>query len=89
MTPEAREWLALHRVHEGGVTTLGGEYFNAGRPVSGELADTFGVLIGSGLLALGQPDPIGRQQVCVTHIGQARYSELSAWGDRRHEGSER
>lgn len=67
---------ALHRAHEGGVTRLNSDYFNAGRPMGGYLADTFDELIGSGLLALGKPDPGGCQQVCVTYPGQVRYAAL-------------
>ncbi|MGH4013412.1 MAG: hypothetical protein ACRDSL_05655 [Pseudonocardiaceae bacterium] len=81
MTPEATEWLALHRAHEGGVTRLAGHYLNFGRPVSGYLAEVFDEVIRAGLLALAQPSPSGQQRVCVTHLGQGRYRELS--GARR------
>ena len=73
---EAIEWVALRRVHEGAVTKLGDNYFRRGQLV-GYLADALDELTGRGLLALGQPDPIGQQQVCVTHTGQHRYAELS------------
>ena len=76
MTPEATEWLALHRTHEGGVTKLAGHYLNDGRPVASYLADVLDVLISTGFLALGQPSPTGHQQVCVRHTGQTRYAEL-------------
>lgn len=87
MTPEAMEWLALHRVHEGGVARLGGIYFNHGRPVSGALAAEFGRLIDSGLLALARPDLRGREQVCVTHTGQIRYTSLHN-GHTQQQGSD-
>jgi hypothetical protein len=75
MMTEAIEWLVLRRVHEGSVTKLDGHYFRRGQLVD-YLADTLDELVGRGLLALGQPDPIGQQQVCVTHAGQHRYAEL-------------
>ncbi len=76
MTPEAVEWLALHRVHEGGLTSCNGGYLNHGRPVAGYLADALDVLVRTGHLALGPSSPTGQHQVCVTHTGQARYGEL-------------
>ena len=80
MTPDVTEWLALMRAHEGGVTNVNGHYLNHGRPVAGYLADAFGELIRAELLALARPDPIGAQQVCVTHAGQIRYAELNSNG---------
>ncbi|MGH4012807.1 MAG: hypothetical protein ACRDSL_02475 [Pseudonocardiaceae bacterium] len=71
-----QEWWVLHRAHEGGVTKRNGAYFTAGLLLADYLAVAFDGLISSGLLALGQPDPIGERQVCVTHTGQARYSAL-------------
>lgn len=76
MMSEVTEWLALHRAHEGSVTTLNSSYFNYRWPVADFLAVPFDDLIHSGLLALGQRDPLGRQRVCVTRTGQARYAEL-------------
>ncbi|MCA1704418.1 MAG: hypothetical protein LC808_14620, partial [Actinobacteria bacterium] len=66
----------LHRVHEGGITSCNGGYFNDGRPVAGYLADALDVLIHAGHLALGSPSPTGQHRVCVTHTGQTRYAEL-------------
>lgn len=76
MTPEVTEWLALHRVHEGGLTKLNHTYLNHGRPVAGYLADALDGLIHTEHLALGQPSPSGQRQVRVTHTGQARYAHL-------------
>ncbi|MGQ0776883.1 MAG: hypothetical protein ACT4NY_21105 [Pseudonocardiales bacterium] len=75
MMSEVTEWLALHRVHEGSVMIQNSDYVNAGRPVVEFLVPTFDELISSGLLTLGQPDPLG-WRVCVTHTGQAKYAEL-------------
>ncbi|MGH3904310.1 MAG: hypothetical protein ACRDTE_08985 [Pseudonocardiaceae bacterium] len=80
MTPDVTEWLALLRVHEGGVTKLDGNYLNHGRPVADYLAATLDQLIRAELLALARPDPAGAQQVCVTHSGQIRYAELNSNG---------
>ncbi len=87
MTPEAAEWLGLHRAHEGGVSKLAGDYLNHGRPVGSYLADVLDVLISAGFLALGQPSPSGQQQVCVTHTGQNRYAELHTAPRPSHHGS--
>lgn len=76
------EWLALLRVHEGGVTALEGRLFNHGQPVADYLAAAFDELLRSEHLALGRPDPSGRQQVCVTRAGQVRYTELNRNGVR-------
>jgi hypothetical protein len=77
------DWLALLRVHEGGVTTLAGRFFNHGRPVADYLVETFTGLISTGQLALGRATPSGQQQVCVTRAGQIRYTELSSNGARK------
>lgn len=80
------EWLALMRVHEGGVATLGGRFVHCGQPVAEYLAGALAELLRTEHLALGRPDPTGRQQVCVTHAGQARYAELNGnrVPERRH-----
>lgn len=80
------EWLALLRVHQGGVTRLtdSGHYLNQGRAVADYLAEAFDELIGTGRLALGAADANGRQrQVCVTHAGQLRYAKLGGHEARR------
>lgn len=81
------EWLALLRVHEGGVTTVGGRFFNHGQPVAAYLAATFDELIRTEHLALARPTP-SEQQVCITHAGQVRYAELTSTGvqEARHGG---
>ncbi|MCA1601288.1 MAG: hypothetical protein LC776_06475 [Acidobacteria bacterium] len=76
------EWLALLRVHEGGVTKLNGHYLNHGRAVAGYVADALDELIRTEFLALARPDPVGAQQVCVTRAGQIRYVELNSNGVR-------
>ncbi|MGH3908204.1 MAG: hypothetical protein ACRDTE_29085, partial [Pseudonocardiaceae bacterium] len=82
MTPDVTEWLALLRVHEGGMTKLDGNYLNHGQPVAHYLADALDQLIHTELLALARPDPAGAQQVCITHAGQIRYAELNSKGVR-------
>lgn len=77
MITETAEWIALRRVHEGRIIKHDGHYFRSGKLV-GYLADALDELIDRGLLALGRPDPLGRQQVCVTHTGQRRYVVLCA-----------
>ena len=82
------EWLALTRVHEGGVTKLDGRFFNRGQQVADYLAAAVDELIRTELLTLGRPDPIGAQQVCFTYAAQARYAQLNGNGGRkaRHGG---
>lgn len=82
------EWLALLRVHEGGVAIRDGEYLNHGQPVAGYLAAALDELLRTGHLALGRATPSGHQQVCVTRAGQARYAELqgNGVGSARHGG---
>lgn len=72
----AFEWMALRRVHDGGLVALDGRYFDGGRPVSGDVATALDDLIRDGCLALGRAGPAGRRTVCVTVAGQIRYREL-------------
>lgn len=72
---------------QGGVTKLASGYLNYGRPVADYRADAFDGLIKTGLLALGQSDPIGQQQVCVTHIGQVRYAAIRNGQRNRQNGN--
>lgn len=89
ISSEAVEWLALRRVHEGAVTKLAGCYLADGRLVAEFLAAAVEGLIAEGLLALGRPDSVGCQQVCVTHAGQVRYAALSGGGvSARHGGAD-
>ncbi|MFN2495136.1 MAG: hypothetical protein ABR608_04410 [Pseudonocardiaceae bacterium] len=75
------EWLALRRVHEGGVTKLGGGYLHYGQPLADYLGAALDELLRTEHLALGRPTPSRQQQVCVTHAGQVRYAELRAAGE--------
>lgn len=79
MTP-VTEWLALLRVHEGGVTTLEDGFLDHGRPVAGYVGTALRELIRSRHLALGRTVETGGRQVCVTHSGQLRYLELTGAG---------
>ena len=76
------EWLALLRVHEGGMTTLEGGFYNHGQPVADYLAAALDKLLSTGHLAVGKPDPSGRQHVLITRAGQIRYAELNTNGVR-------
>lgn len=51
--------LALQRRHAGGVATLGGRWLDGGFPTLGYLAEVFGGLIDTGLVALADPGPAG------------------------------
>ena len=88
MISNMAEWLGLHWAHEGSVLKLNSHYthapelvvrggaMHAGQLAGKFLAAAFEDLISSGLLALGQADPLGQQRVCVTYTGQARYEQL-------------
>lgn len=78
MTPDVAGWLALLRVHQGGVTKLDGHCLNHGRPVANYVAGALDELIRNELLSLGRSTPSGQQQVCVTHAQQIRYATLNA-----------
>jgi hypothetical protein len=71
-------WIALRRVHQGGVTNLAGQWRDSGSPVPGYLADALDRLTSSGQLALAVADPesCGARRVTVTGTGRARYVTL-------------
>ncbi|MGH3937214.1 MAG: hypothetical protein ACRDTG_01050 [Pseudonocardiaceae bacterium] len=62
------------------MTTLRGWFFNHGQPVDDYLAMALVELVRTGHLALGSAILSGQQQVCVTHVGQVRYTELNSSG---------
>lgn len=76
MTP-VTEWLALLRVHEGGVTRQGGYYLNYGRPIIKYVADALDELVDARILVLGPANEYGQQKVLATAQAQARYAALS------------
>lgn len=76
------EWLALRRVHDGGLVLTEDGYVQHGRAITGEVAEAIGRLLDAGALALGQPDPRGHRTVCVTATGQAWYAEAQGGGGR-------
>ncbi|MPZ67783.1 MAG: putative ATP-grasp-modified RiPP [Pseudonocardiaceae bacterium] len=71
------EWMALRRVHEGGVTALRSRFLHRERPVADYLAEALDALIRTEHLALGRPDPIGALQVRATYAGQIKYTTLN------------
>ncbi|MGH4020293.1 MAG: hypothetical protein ACRDT0_13870 [Pseudonocardiaceae bacterium] len=75
-------WIALRRVHRGGVLHLQGRYFDHERPVPGYLTDTLDALTRAGMLALVDTDSIA-QRVTVTDAGCARYV---TWRGHRRRG---
>lgn len=80
------QWLALRRVHEVGATKLASRFLSRERPVADYLAETLDALIRTEHLALDRPDPIGAQQVRVTHAGQVKYTKLNSNAARHHSG---
>lgn len=74
-SPELIVALVLHRVRGGGVVTLGGVYLDDGLPAPGSLTGAFDELLGTGLLAVADPDPHGRR-VTLTTAGHTRYEQL-------------
>jgi hypothetical protein len=61
MTP-VTEWLALLRVHEGGVTRQGSCYLNYGRPVIKHVADALNELVDARILVLGPANEYGQAE---------------------------
>jgi len=70
-------WLALHRVHRGGVARKGEQLCYRGRPMPpGLLGELYEYLLEDGALVLGAPDGSGMQRVRLTEAGLARYQVL-------------
>ncbi len=71
-------WIALRRVHRGGVARLAGCWLDAGRPVPGYVAEALEALTHGGLLALGERDlrSCGVRRATVTDAGSALYVAL-------------
>lgn len=75
--PLLSEWIALHRVHEGGVGKCAGAYFEHGHPVPGQLTAVFDRLSWTGLVAVAEGDPLwSLRQLSITPAGHARYATL-------------
>lgn len=73
------EWLALHRVHEGGVAKVAGIYLDHGYPVPSHLIGLFDRLTWAGLLMVAEGDPVwDLRQLSLTDAGQVRYAALCA-----------
>ncbi|HEU0128115.1 MAG TPA: hypothetical protein VFQ48_05860, partial [Pseudonocardiaceae bacterium] len=71
------EWLALRRVHEGGVAKVAGIYLEHGRPVPGDLTEVFDRLTWTGLVAVAEGDPVWSvRRLSLTDTGHARYAVL-------------
>jgi DNA-binding PadR family transcriptional regulator len=75
--PELPAWLALRRVHRGGITRVRSGYVDRGQRIPGYIADALDTLVPAGLVTFGEPDPAGYRQVALTPSGQARLAELS------------
>lgn len=75
MTP-VTEWLALLRVHEGGVAWQSNRYLNHGSPMIKYVADAIDQLLETHVLAIGPLNEYGQQRVIATAQSQARYAEL-------------
>ncbi|MGH3938799.1 MAG: hypothetical protein ACRDTG_09195 [Pseudonocardiaceae bacterium] len=72
------EWIALRRVHEGGVALHGSEYLHWGRKVPCYLPEGFSRLVETGLTELLDPGcSSGLRRIAPTSRGQERYRELS------------
>ena len=56
--PRLSEWIALRRVHDGGVAKVAGLYLDHGRPAPSHLIEVFDRLTWDGLLVVADGDPI-------------------------------
>lgn len=75
--PDLYAWMALRRVHRGGVTKTGNLYLDRDRRIPCFLPDVLDELTAAELLTLTEADPAGQQRVSATTAGQARYAALS------------
>lgn len=76
--PGLHEWIALRRVHDGGVAKSAGAYFEDGRPAPEHLTGAYDRLIWTGLVVVADGDPLWElRQLGLTEGGQARYAVLS------------
>lgn len=75
--PALFTWMALRRVHAGGVSRFEGRYYDSGRRVPCFLA--FDTLIRAGLLTLSEPDPEcpGLRRVALTREGHTQFAALN------------
>ncbi len=76
--PRLYEWIALRRVHDGGVAKVAGVYLHHGRPVPSHLTEVFDRLTWNGLLVVADGDPIWElRRLSLTDTGQVRYVALA------------
>ncbi|MGH3815559.1 MAG: hypothetical protein ACRDUV_24430 [Pseudonocardiaceae bacterium] len=73
-------WVALRRVHGGGVARVGSWWVDGGRQVPDYLPAVLDELVTAGLVALEASDPVAEAplRASLTKAGQARYGELLA-----------
>jgi len=75
--PELYEWLALRRVHDGGMAKSAGNYYDEGRPTPDYLTLMFDYLIRTQLISVAGGDPVwGLRRMSLTDLGKTRYAEL-------------
>lgn len=75
---ELLDWIALRRVHEGGVARHGSEHLDWGRKVPCYLPEVFDRLAEAELTELLDPDySAGLRRVVCTPQGLDRYQELT------------
>jgi hypothetical protein len=72
-------WMALRRVHAGGLARFEGRYYDSGRRVPCFLPGVFDELLETGLVTLADPDPdsAGLRRATLTCAGYARFVALS------------
>ncbi|MGH3914666.1 MAG: hypothetical protein ACRDTC_14860, partial [Pseudonocardiaceae bacterium] len=76
--PGLYEWLALRRVHDGGVAKVAGVYLERGRPTPEHLTDAFDRLVWTGLVTVAEGDVLwDLRRLNLTDTGQARYTTLN------------
>lgn len=56
--PRLYVWMALRRVHDGGMARSAGAYFDRGRPTPGHLTAVFDQLIWAGSVAVAEGDAL-------------------------------
>ena len=79
-TSDVIVWIALRRVHDGGVARVGSWWLDGGRQVPDYVPAVLDELVTAGLVALADPDPVAEVSLRagLTDAGQTRYGELLA-----------
>jgi hypothetical protein len=79
VNPELGRWLALRRVHRGGIAQFTqGVFIDRGRPVPDYIGGSLAALLAEGHIRTGRPEEgTGYLPLVLTTSGEIRYADLS------------